>query len=471
MRGFFYGKRVKKKKMKNRLVLGIIILACLFALSGCSQTYPPGRIKESIAEICRREYGIENIRVEIAGTTAGVFLPVKKLFVSDIKEIFSSGKAQLADMENLFQPSPEAMDQVEDVLFSISRVLLSTNLKLDFYVLQATDVEKTGLQLILTGYVNDIKRVRLWDISRDEYRKRIIHELGLNKAVVWHQPVREFFAQLEKGTSSAGLEQHFERPLPPDFFEALFWASPEVLRQNNVLWRLGELRSTLLETTKALVYVPVQVEYDSKGISSGNIQVPSGSSLEYFFIVSFASPQPKISRILPLTYLDENGKVQKIPISEEFDFQQDIQFWEREFHLTEIHLGDFLAEQLNRRSQAILSMDERIQNTFQALRLNFRYHRDEPKNYFSLDMDVKLKSAAPLASPPSVLDEDILYLLNRVSREFVLVLRSYGFLDYKYLQLNLASDPISRILAQEDLELFRQNKMDLQGLLGRVTPL
>jgi hypothetical protein len=452
--------------------LGVILLTLSFL--GCSHSYPADRVKESIQEICRKEYGIENIEVKIVGSTVGVYLPIKKLFATDWKEAKDSwvnGKGKVMEVENLFRPSPEALDQVEDVLFSISRVLLSTDLKLQFYVLQATDVEKTGLQLILTGYVDDIKRVRLWDISRDEYRKRVLHELRLNRAVIWQQPIRAFFRELEKGSSLETLGAHFARPLPSEVFQSLFFVKPEKGKIPSAHWQLGGLHSTPLETTRVLVYVPLQIDYDPNAVAKGTFQVPSGTSLEYFFIVSFASEPPKIVRVIPLSFLDEGGRMQKIPMPGELDIEKDLKSWETEFSHSEIDLGDFLAEQLSRRAQALLLADERIQNTFESVQLTFRYRQEKAENYFSLDLDLKPKTPTSWDPLPSALDEDVLYLLNLASREFVEVLRSYRFSDYGFLQLKLASDPVSHIFAREQLELFRRNKINLQGLLGGVSPL
>lgn len=446
---------------------GVFVLG--LALTACTQTYAPDRVKESIQEICRAEYGIEKIDVKIVGSTIGVFLPLKKLFATDFKETLLAGKT-VADVEDLFHPSPEALDQVEDVLFSISRVLLSTELKLQFYVLQATDVEKTGLQLVLIGYVDDIKRVRLWDISRNEYRKRVLHEIRLNRAVVWHRPVTQFFGELEKSPTLEFLQPSFVRPLSPSLVESLFFFNPESSGERSAHWRLGELRSTLVEPTRVLVHVPVELEYDPQKVAPGAFKVPAGSALEYFMIVSFASEPGRILRVIPISYLDAAGAIQKFPLSNELNFQTDPDSWQIEFPLTEIRLGDFLAEQLSRRTQALLTQDERVHNTFEEVRMSFRYQKDVPQKYFSLELDVKPKGHTPQILQPSALNEDVLYLLNLASREFVDLLRSYQFSDYEFLQLNLVSDPLARILAREELELFRRNKADLQGILGGVSP-
>lgn len=438
---------------------------------GCIQTYPADKVKESIQKICRKEYGIERIDVKIIGDTIGVYLPIKKLFATDFKELLAGGGGKTPDVENLFHPSPEALDQVEDVLFSISRVLLSTDLKLKFYTLQATDEERTGLQLILSGYVDDIKRVRLWDISRNEYRKRVLHELKLNRAVIWHRPVRSFFRELEKSSFPDTVQRYFAGVFSPELFEDLFFINLRAAGNKTGQWRLGELRSTAVDPSRVLVRVPVQLEYDAATVLPGAFLVPSGTFLEYFFIISFDSESPKILRVIPLVYLDEAGKLQKISFPEEFELQRDTASWETEFSFSEIQLGDFLAEQLTRRVQALLGMDERVQNTFEEVRLAFRYRKELREDFFTLDLDVKLKTPIPHLVSPSAFHEDILYLLNLTSREFVEVLRSYQFSDYEFLQLNVASDPVSRILPREELELFRRNKVDLQGLLKGVSAL
>ena len=448
-----------------------MIVGLCFSSLGCSHTYPPDQVQQAIRDICHKEYGIDEIKVKIVGKTIGVFLPIQKLFVTNFKEALSKGNMKINDLENLFRPAPEALEQVEDVLFSISRVILSTDRKLEFYLLQAADMDETGLQLVLEGYVNDIKRVRFWDISRDEYRKRVLHEIKLNRALVWHRPVRSFFETLEQAPSLKKIGAYFAQPMTPEVLQALFYVDPKRIPAGAVQWHLGELRSTPIESNNILVYVPATVEYPAKALAQGAVKIPSGSFLEYFFVVSFASEQPQIVRVIPLSYVDNDKKIQKIPLPETMDLEKDLESWETEFSFSEIHLGDFLAEQLTRRTQTLLYSDERIHNTFEKVNLMFRYHQEgEPKNHFSLELDLKLKSPVPTPLGPSLQNEDVLYLLNLTSREFVSVLRSYQFSDYEFLQLSLNSDPNARILGKEDLELFRRNKVDLQGLLGKVSP-
>jgi hypothetical protein len=230
-------------------LLGFFILSFLSA--GCQKaSYPEDKLASAIQEICHKEYKIENIEVKFNGRTIGVFLPLKKLFASDIKQGILSG--QMDNLDSLFEPSPEAMDQLEDVLFTISRVLLSTDKKIDFYVLDASDTESTGLQLSLTGYVDDIRRVRLWDIPRSEYRKRIFHELKLNRAVLWEQPVRELLAQTTKLNHEELGKRFFAAAPTPEIASTLFYGFLTTLDQKqNVKIHTDEIKSRPYRTASA----------------------------------------------------------------------------------------------------------------------------------------------------------------------------------------------------------------------------
>ena len=83
-------------------------------------------------------------------------------------------------------------------------------------------------------------------------------------------------------------------------------------------------------------------------------------------------------------------------------------------------------------------------------------------------------AVAPLRDPKESayvlgrgLHEDILYLWECMAREFVEVLRSYSFQDYKSLQFQLSQD--GRVMTwtatREDLELFRRHKKSFKDIL------
>ncbi len=454
-------------RYKIRIFFAVLLaFASSLTAGGCIQksSYPASAIKASLLEICRKEYGIEDIDVKIVEDTLGVYLPLKKLFAADFKEAAVTGKVR--NLETLFEPSPEALEKVEDVLFSISRVILSTDKPFKFYVLQATDIEKTGMQLVLSGYVDDIKRVRVSDISRTEYRKRVIHELRLNRAVLWHHPVREFFKDLERLTGGQIQEKYFKGGISPATLQNLFLnrLRPRQDAAPSYRWEVLEMRSTPIQKSEALVYAHVRA--NPSGDSGGSKSGAGALELKYLFLLSTVEDEAHILRIIPFQYLNQDGTLQSIPFPPELQIERNLDQWEEEFPLQELILGPFLAQQLTRRVQALVSTDERIQNTFRDIKINFEYHEEKEKSYFSLNLEAALRDFNHYTRRSLVFHEDMLYLLTLSSREFVDVLRSYKFRDYQYLRLNVEQDPNYWILGRDNLELFRRKKMDIQGMLS-----
>lgn len=442
---------------------GILVCAALISLfaAGCSQqSYQAGKLKEAVAGICQKEYGISNVDAKVVGKTLGVFLPLDQLFARDFKEALTSGKVD--NVENLFQPSEEAMNKVEDVLFTISRVVLSTDQPLDFYILKAADVDNTGLELVLEGTVEDVKRVRIWDISRDEYRKRVVHELRLNPALLWHKPVRQFFRELTAMPSESIQKKYFRGLMGEETFEKFLSAFGVTVRDLQGLKAdILDVRSTAFEDNGAVVYAKVRLNKTSGTAESG------GMTYEFLFMMGGTSDHPQILKIIPFQYRDETGSLKKIEFPEELAIEDNLSEWDQEFDVKDMTLGPFLAEQITRRVQGMMSVDERVHNTVRQGSVKFSYHEETVPPHFSLEMDILLRDQLPPAKGQSqVYHDDMLYILNLISKEFVNVLRSYRFGDYAYLELDLAQDPVPVILKREDLDLFRRNKIDMQGLLS-----
>lgn len=449
-------------KNKTRILLLSAFLGLALAGSGCSvQSYPSASLKEALEKICFEEYGISNIEVKIAGETLAVYLPLDKLFATDFKGSVIAGKVR--NLETLFEPSPEALEKVEDVLFSISRVLLSTDKDFKFYLVQATDVENTGLQLILKGYVNDVRRVRIWDISREEYRKRVIHEMKQNRAVLWHRPVRKFFQDLETRGIEEIIEAYFDSAMKPEAVQNLFFGAlrPVGSTEPATHWDIKDIRSARVQRGEVLVYASVQP------VRSPNPVIPESVDAQFLFLVSYRDNDPKILRVIPFQYLNEQGVMQKIPFPQDIQIEQSLESWEQEFPVEEIHLGDFLAEQLTRRVQGLVGMDERIANTFRDVKIRVVYEKEAEKPFFSFVFDsVSLNDFNNYSRTSLLTHEDMLYLLSVISREFVDLLRSYQFGDFDHLSLSIAQESYEHVISRDTLELFRQKKIDFQGVLS-----
>jgi hypothetical protein len=468
----------KNKRLISFGFVGVSILTALIGLSGCGKaSYPEELVESSIKEICEKEYKIQDVEVKFAGKTIAVFLPLKKLFITDLKQEVLNGN--IANLDSLFEPDPQAMDQLENVLFTISRVLLSSDKPIDFYMLQATDVESTGLQLVLTGYVADIRRVRLWDISRTEYRKRVLHELKFDRSVLWEKPVRNLFADAQTGASYEELvKAHFSVAPDPVNASPLFYDFLTTLNDKERLTvEIKEMRSRSYRDTRALVYARFVERHEPKaGILPDSYLYPSGTELEYIFVVGPSEKRFKILQVIPFYYLDESKQLQRVALPEELKLDENVKSWPEHFELEEIKLGEFLARQLNRRIQGVLLADERIHHTVRHAEINFDYRpsaagvSSAEESNFALHFDFLTKAMTDPSQRTAddvIYDEDVLYLLNLVIREFAGLVRSYQFQDYNYLDLIWEAGGGASILklAQDRLDLFREKKLSIEGLL------
>src|SRR3989338_2701702 len=162
----------------------LAIFLILASISACDKaTYPTGKIEESILKLCKNEYKLEDVKVKIIGSTLGVYIPVEGLVDPEMKLDQKAGK------------------KIENVALSIHRVATSTDMPLKFYILTARDTKTAGAEFILTGFVYDVVRVRLYDISRGEYFQRILRDFRFNPAIVGEKKVRELFDTMNQDPS------------------------------------------------------------------------------------------------------------------------------------------------------------------------------------------------------------------------------------------------------------------------------
>lgn len=449
-----------------------LLIAVLSLFAGCQPSYPKESLADSLKQICKEEYGIDRVEVKTEGKTIGVYLPLEELFSTDLEGILAGGK--IKNLASFMQLSPKAMDKVEDVLFSTSRVILSTDKPIDFYILKATDTASTGISLVLIGYVPDIKRVRFWDIPRSEYRKRVLHDLQVNHVVIWKRPVIELFEALGKEPAEAILEKCF---LPGSRFETL---SPlfyslilEAEMKDDVKVEILDLRATASRTNEAMIYVKARETYTPKADAGDReFTLPSGFEAEYIFVVTKYLGDYKINRVIPFFYVAPDKSISRVDFPPELKLYENLENWREEFELKEITLEDFLAQQMTRRVQALLADDERIQNTFSKRRVTVNFvPSKEPgqgKGGFSVGTDLLLKKTSFLTPDDILGEEDVIYLLDAAVREFAQVLHGYWLEDYSGIKLESVFGK-SFLIGREDLELYRKKKLSITELLERNT--
>ncbi|MBI4398645.1 MAG: hypothetical protein HY586_05925 [Candidatus Omnitrophica bacterium] len=465
---------------RNLFCFLTLLLFCGCA-AGCHKTYHPEKVAESIKEICLKEYGIQHVEVKLVGNTLGVHLPLRQLFSSDFEHILATGKVQ--NLESLLQFSPEAMEKVEDVLFSTSRVILSTGRPIDFYVLKAADTEVTGIELILIGLVDDVKRVRFWDISRNEYRDRVFHDLKVNHAVLWHRPVHNLFEDMKKLPVTDILDKYFisgtNLNMVSPFFYSHLMESPF---KQDVSFEILDIRSTPFRKNETLVYIKVLENFTPKsGYEKHRFVVPSGYTAEYLFMVVQQGNQFRINRVIPFEYVGEDRVLHKIKFPEELRLYQNIENWQSSFELDEVLITDFLAQQITRRMTGSVFSDERIANTLGKVKPEFVYEssekntkgleksQEEKENgYFifrTLPPDKDVVAALEAMPPIQVEPEDVEYYLDKMLQLAAKVLRNYQFKHFTGIEVLVPYHKESVFLKPDDLEQIRKKKFNFEPLV------
>jgi hypothetical protein len=128
----------------------------------CTPTYPKDKIVEGVKRLCEKEYNV-SVEVAIEATTMGVRMPIEELF----------------DPQT-FQINTKSFDKITGVMLSASRVALSSDKSIDFYTVIAYDKKVPGAEVVMTRYVDDLRRFFLGDISRGEFAKRMVFDIRFN---------------------------------------------------------------------------------------------------------------------------------------------------------------------------------------------------------------------------------------------------------------------------------------------------
>ncbi len=180
--------------MKNLLLRLCLIILLLSLSSGCGPTYPKGKLAESIVELCKKEYGVK-VKSEIIGKTLAIFIPLPSL------------------LDITLRINKEASDMIQDVILSVSRVVLSTDAEIEFYCIIAQDVRLPEIQIIMIKYVDDVKRAYFLDISRGEYFKRTLFDINLNPQSKKEQSIKNIFKKYN-------LDPEWEEKVLDEFFRS-----------------------------------------------------------------------------------------------------------------------------------------------------------------------------------------------------------------------------------------------------------
>jgi len=150
-----------RRRHLARSTIFFIMLICLLNNNGCAPTYPKERLAKSLEGVCKKEYNVD-VQAKVIGKTIVVFIPLQELFDEKLDI--------LAD----------AVEKIENVILTTSRVLFSTDAKVDFYMIIAADIKTTSAELVLVRYMDDVYKFMHGWINRDDYRQRVLWRVNFN---------------------------------------------------------------------------------------------------------------------------------------------------------------------------------------------------------------------------------------------------------------------------------------------------
>ena len=186
--------RIKIKNFDFYVAIFTFAFLILNFLTGCAPTFPKEKVKESIVDICKKEYKVD-VKVYTIGKTVAIYLPLENL------------------LDFTFSITKEASEHINDVLLSVSRVTLSTDADYDFYCIIAHDIRIPEIQIVIIKSVEDVKRFMLNDISRGEYSKRMLIDIRLSPQAQKERAEKEVFQKMN-------LDNKWQEDVMNDFFRS-----------------------------------------------------------------------------------------------------------------------------------------------------------------------------------------------------------------------------------------------------------
>ncbi len=402
----------------------LAVFLILAGLSACDKpSYPTGKIEDSFLALCKNEYKLDSVQVKIIGSTLGVYIPVEGLVSPDLKLDEKSGK------------------KIEDVALSIHRVTTSTDMPLKFYVLTARDTKALGAEFVLTGFIYDVVRVRLYDISRGEYFQRILRDFRFNPAILGEQKARDLFDGLNKNAALA------------ESLKSVFYPVYIIGKPGSQKIEITGIESKELSERESLLYIKTIETYEpSPGFESYAAVFPSGFNNEYLFLVDLFSGN-SVKEIVS-KYFYSNNEIRQRDLKNTFEQYKDSGIIGIDgFPKKDLDTGWFLSLQISRRIKSIFEEDKKLKNDFKLA--------SSEGDIKDLTFQFKFNIASNNNKAGGQKT-----IFSRIIKMAGTTLHLYEFEDYKGAEfINSAENGKKVYLSKEDLERLRKNKIDLDDLL------
>ncbi len=402
----------------------LFVLLFLLSISSCDKaTYSKEKLEQSVIELCKNEYDLD-VAVRITGSTLGVYIPIQGLVDPELKL------------------DQDAGEKIEDVALSMHRVMMSTDKPLKFYVLTARDTATLGAEFVLTGFVYDVVRVRLLDISRGEYHKRILRDFRFNPFVAGKSKIEELFDALNEDSS---LIQSIK---------SVFYPIYAIGKKGSQKIEILEIKSKEISTQESLFYVKTKEYYTPlPGFEVYKALFPPGFNNEYLFLVNIAMFPNPIKEIVS-KYFYSGTEIRQRDLKETFNQYQDIGYIGID-GLPKKDLGAdwFITQQIARRIKILFGEDKRLKQKFTVQASEGLINNKIFQFSFSI-----------ASNEPSDKDNEIIF--SRILKLAGKVFRRYSFEDFEGIEL-IDTQPGGKkvYLSKDDLKRFRRNRIKIKDII------
>jgi hypothetical protein len=409
--------------MNIRLIRILVAFFIVVALSSCNKpTYPKERTEESVIKLCKTEYGLD-VKVKIVGSTLGVFIPIKGLIDPDLKL------------------NQDAGEKIENVALSIHRVVTSTDRPLKFYTLVARDIDMPGGEFLLTGFIYDVIRVRLLDISRDEYFKRILRDFKFNPLVSGAEKIQGLFKTLNENPEQIQQIKHV--------FYPVFFIGTDRSQKIELL----DMESKEISEQEALFYIKTKEYYEP--LSQFEVYraiFPPGFSNEYLILTNISMFPNPIKEIV-CKYFYSGNEIRQRNLKETFEQYNDIGYIGIDgLPKKDLELDWFLGQQISRRIKILFEEDKKLKEKF-AVRSSLG---SVDNKIFRFEFSI-----SPFVS--SADDDEIIF--SRILKLAGTAFHRYSFEDFEGIELINGVDGKKVFLSKDDLEGFRHGKIKIQDII------
>ncbi len=404
-----------------KLLFPLLLLMTLASCEGA--TYSKERVEQSVVKLCKNEYDLD-VKAKIIGSTLGVFIPIEGLVDPDLKLDQGAG------------------EKIEDVALSIHRVIMSTDKPLKLYTLTARDTSAIGAEFILTGFVYDVVRVRLLDISRGEYHKRILRDFRFNSIVTGEAKIRELLNAVNKHSLSMQKIRHL--------FYPIFTIGKEGSQKIEII----DIDAKEISEQEALFYIKTKEYYEPiPGFEVYKAIFPPGFQNEYLILTNISLFPNPIKEIVS-KYFYSGTEIRQRNISDTFSQYKDTG------HIgidglpkNELDPGWFLSQQIARRIKMLFSEDKRLKRRFTV-----------QASHGSIDNKALRFTFSISSEEPTMQDEEIIF--SRILKLAGQVTHRYDFEDFEGIELvNTASGGKKLYLSKTELGKFRRNRLKIKDIL------